>query len=90
MVSEREIRVCNVYEPHSKTKKNRIQLNNTGGVTQAFASLHKALGEAIHTSEDEEDNKSEAILKKLEIMNNVDQWTKTFGIPEIMMFKVSE
>ncbi|GMH70018.1 hypothetical protein TrST_g14150 [Triparma strigata] len=61
-----------------------VMMNNTGGVTQAFASLHKAL---MKGQADGEMLTSNELLDKIEIMNNVDQWTKTFGIPEIMMFR---
>jgi len=61
-----------------------IMLNNTGGVTQAFASLQKAM---IEAQASEETFSSEKVLKKIEIMNNIDQWTQNFGIPEIMMFR---
>ena len=59
-------------------------LNNTGGCTQAFASLHKIMMKSVN-----EDLKltSNELLDNIEIMNNVDQWTQTFGIPEIMMFR---
>jgi hypothetical protein len=61
-----------------------VMLNNTGGCTQAFASLHKIMMKSVN-----EDLKltSNELLDNIEIMNNVDQWTQTFGIPEIMMFR---
>lgn len=59
-------------------------MNNTGGVTQAFASLHKAM---MKGQEEGQLLTSNELLDKIEIMNNVDQWTKNFGIPEIMMFR---
>ncbi|GMH71919.1 hypothetical protein TL16_g05779 [Triparma laevis f. inornata] len=61
-----------------------IMMNNTGGVTQAFASLHKAM---MKGQEEGQLLTSNELLDKIEIMNNVDQWTKNFGIPEIMMFR---
>ncbi len=61
-----------------------VMMNNTGGVCQAFSSLHRALMSAQDAGESPT---AEEILDKIEIMNNVDQWTKTFGIPEIMMFR---
>lgn len=61
-----------------------VMLNNTGGVTQAWSSLHNAMMES-----QAKDLKltSNELLEKIEIMNNVDQWTQNFGIPEIMMFR---
>ena len=51
-------------------------LNNTGGATQAFASLHAAM-----SSEEGQRMEATDLLPKIEIMNFVDQWTKNFGIP---------
>ena len=61
-----------------------VMLNNTGGCTQAFASLHKAM---MKSQAEDLKLTSNELLDKIEIMNNVDQWTQTFGIPEIMMFR---
>jgi len=61
-----------------------VMLNNTGGCTQAFASLHKAM---MQSQQEDLKLTSNELLDKIEIMNNVDQWTQTFGIPEIMMFR---
>uniref|UniRef100_A0A7S3JU93 Uncharacterized protein n=1 Tax=Aureoumbra lagunensis TaxID=44058 RepID=A0A7S3JU93_9STRA len=58
-----------------------VMLANTGGVTQAFSSCHRAI---LERSKSKESNNSTCdILSKIEIVSN-ENWAKHFGIAEIM------
>ena len=55
-----------------------VMLYNTGGVTQAFASIHRALQQGKTNSRD--------IVPALEVVSK-ENWAANFGIPEIMMMQ---
>jgi len=61
-----------------------VMLYNTGGATQAFGSLHRAICDRINQGEELPD--AEALLNKIELCTT-EKWAKTFGLPEIMMMK---
>ena len=57
-----------------------VMLHNTGGVTQAFASLHRALLSSVPPPD------AKTLLGRLELVSP-EAWTDSFGLPEITMMK---
>ena len=57
--------------------------DNTGGVTQAFGSLHRAITSRLGQGELPE---AEVLLEKIELVA-AEKWANSFGLPEIMMMK---
>ena len=57
--------------------------DNTGGVTQAFGSLHRAITSRLGQGELPE---AEVLLEKIELVG-AEKWANSFGLPEIMMMK---
>lgn len=55
-------------------------LHNTGGVTQAFSSLRKAMQSRLPPPEPSE------LLKMIELVSP-QPWSKDFGLPEILMMQ---
>ena len=61
--------------------KQLVMLHQTGGATQAFASLHKALTAPLAHRKS-----TEQLLNEVDIFSG-ELWAGAFGVPEIMMFK---
>ena len=59
-----------------------VMLHQTGGVSQAFGSLHKSIG---HMSADSMKS-TDQILAEIDLFSS-EKWAAGFGVPEIMMFK---
>ena len=59
-----------------------VILHQTGGVSQAFGSLHKSIG---HMSVKAMKN-TDQILAEVDLFSS-ENWASGFGVPEIMMFK---
>ena len=57
-------------------------LHQTGGVSQAFGSLHKSIG---HLTTESMKN-TDQILAEIDLFSS-EKWASGFGVPEIMMFK---
>ncbi|GMI00909.1 hypothetical protein TrVE_jg7298 [Triparma verrucosa] len=59
-----------------------VMLHQTGGVSQAFGSLHKSIG---HLTPESMKN-TDQILAEIDLFSS-EKWASGFGVPEIMMFK---
>lgn len=59
-----------------QSRRPLVMLYNTGGATQAFASIHRALAAGQRSSRD--------IVQYLEVTSK-ENWAKSFSVPEIMM-----
>ena len=67
-----------------------LMLHNTGGVTQAFASLRAAMldeGRGAAASKKDPSKARQALLGRIEIVDAAQPWTTQFGMPEISMMQ---
>jgi len=62
-----------------------VLLYNTGGATQAFGSLLRALARRLASGTGELPS-SDELLRKIELVTK-EKWASTFGLPEIMLVK---
>jgi hypothetical protein len=60
-----------------------VMLYNTGGVTQAFCSVHRGL---TAKKDDGTTPTSNEILSSLEVVSS-EKWAQSFGLPEIMLMQ---
>jgi ABC-type multidrug transport system fused ATPase/permease subunit len=62
-----------------------VMLYNTGGVTQAFASVHRKLTEGSGMSQGRLPDAQEMLLN-MEVVSK-ENWANNFGMPEVMMMR---
>ncbi|KAL1524658.1 hypothetical protein AB1Y20_019545 [Prymnesium parvum] len=66
-----------------QTGRPTVMLHNTGGATQAFGSVHRALYPHLNSREIPD---AAVLLKRVEVVST-EKWAKSFGIPEVVMMR---